>query len=227
MSSLNNLEFLYEHLPARLRRDDETLFLKRFLTHSGETFDGFDRQLDTFYQKIDPATAPQEFIDWWLFTFFGWGWFPTWFSLERRRAFYASIATHYARRGTVRGIKEFLAAFGLRVIVEGVPRYWEEEVWGGESGWAISGPLGIVVRLMPEAPAINEELEFWSEAFWSEAYGASPGENIQRADVDELLRFQWPLANFILIEDLPFLSSVPPGEPVGYGEGEYGEALAG
>ncbi|HKO43318.1 MAG TPA: phage tail protein [Pyrinomonadaceae bacterium] len=224
--TLNNLAYLYDHLPARMRRDDAGLFLKRFLSFFGETLDGHDLQLDTFYQKIDPQTAPQQFIDWWLYTFFGWGWFPTWFTDERRRAFYAGIAQHYAQRGTFAGIKNFLSVFGLRVIVEGEPRFYGEEVYG-ESVWSVTGPLGFVVRIFPEAPAVSEDLEYFDEAFFGEAYGNSPGLSIQRADVDELLRFQWPLAQFIFIEDLPFSSPPPPGEPLTYGSAEYGEAIPG
>lgn len=226
MSSLSNLDYLYDHLPSRFRRDDDGMFLRRFLSFFGEQLDGFDLQLDTFFEKIDPATATQEFIDWWLYAFFGWGWFPSWFDDDQRRAFYAAVAQHYAQRGTVVGIKNFLAAFGIQVIVERGPRYWSEEVWG-EGGWTVTEPLGLVVRLLPTAPAIGEDLEFWDEGTWLEAFGASPGESIQRADVDELLRFQWPLAQFIFIEDLPFASMPAPGETLGYGEGEYGQAVPG
>jgi phage tail-like protein len=220
--SFSNLDYLYQHLPARLRRDDDGLLLRRFLSFFGETLDSCDLQLDTFYQKIDPATAPSEFIDWWLYAFFGWGWFPTWFTLDRRRAFYAAVTQHYARRGTLQGIKEFLAVFGLRAIVEGEPRFWGEETLG-ENQWSCPGPLVIIVRLFPEAPAVAGDMCFWSEGTWGDDFGASPGENIQRADVDALLRFQWPLAQHIFIEDLPFGWRPWPGWPLSYGEAEYGE----
>jgi phage tail-like protein len=224
---INNLDYLYDHLPARMRRDDDGLFLKRFLSVVGETLDGFDLQLDTFYQKIDPATAPQEFIDWWLYAFFGWGWFPTWFTVAQRRAFYAAIAQHYAQRGTLKGIKNFLAAFGLRAIVEGEPRFYGEEAYG-ENQWSIVGPLGIVVRLFPEAPAIAADLAFYGEAAYDDDYAASPGDNIQRADVDALLRFQWPLSQLIFIEDLPFSWTPQVGAPLNeYGQGEYGSVESG
>jgi len=224
--AINNLDYFYDHLPARMRRDDDGLFLKRFLSVVGEELDGFDLQLDSFFEKIDPATAPQEFIDWWLYAFFGWGWFPTWFTVTQRRAFYAAIAQHYAQRGTLKGIKNFLAAFGLRVIVEGEARFWGEETWN-ENQWTVVGPLGIVVRLFPEAPAVLADLTFWSEGTWDDDYGASPGDNIQRLDVDALLRFQWPIAQFIFIEDLPFNIARPQGVPLGYGDAEYGVAIPG
>jgi phage tail-like protein len=206
--SISNLAYLYEHLPARMRRDDDpehggTLFLKRFLSVFGEELDGFDLQLDTFFEKIAPETATEEFIEWWLYAFFGWGWFPEWFTLAQRRTFYASVARHYAQRGTLQGIKEFLAVFGLRVIVESSQQFYSESYYG-ESVWNVTGPLGIVVRIFPEAPAVAEDLEFYTEAFYSEAYPATPSKSIQRADVDSLLRFEWPLAQWIYIERLPF-----------------------
>lgn len=206
--TISNLAYLYDHLPARMRRDDAleaggSLFLKRFLSVLGEELDGFDLQLDSFFEKLAPETAPIEFIDWWLYAFFGWGWFPTWFTVTQRRAFYAAIAQHYAERGTLRGIKNFLAAFGLRVIVEAGQQFYSETFYG-ENQWNVTGPLGFVVRLFPLAPAVNEDLEFYNEAFYSEAYPATPSQSIQRADIDQLLRFQWPLAQWIYIEHLPF-----------------------
>lgn len=222
---VNNTDYLYSHLPARMQRDDADLFLKRFLSFFGLTLDGFDEQLDTFYQKIAPETASPEFIDWWLYSLFGWGWFPTWFTLTRRRAFYAAITRHYAQRGTRVGIKEFLAAFGLRVIIETGAPTWGEATWG-EDIWCVTGPLGIVIRLFPEAPALLEDLEFWSEATWGEAFGASPGEDIQIGDLDELLRFVWPLGNIIMIEDVQFTAPLH-GMTPGFGDAEFGSAIPG
>jgi phage tail-like protein len=223
----NNTDYLYSHLPARMRRDDAEMFLKRFLSFFGETLDGFDLVLDTFYQRIAPETASSEFIDWWLYSMFGWGWFPVWFARGRRRAFYAAITGHYAKRGTAVGIREFLAAFGLRVVVESTPLYWGDDATWGDDVWAITGPLGIVIRLFPEAPAINEDLEFWGEGTWDESIAVAPGENIQIADVDELLRFVWPIGNIIMIEDVQFPTTGLHGAVPGYGDAEYGSTLPG
>lgn len=222
----SNLDYLYDQLPARVRRDDDGLFLKRCLQPVGVELDGFDLQLDTFFEKIDPATAPAEFIDWWLYSFFGWGWFPSWFTLDRRRAFYAAIATHYAERGTLAGIKNFLKAFGLRVIVDGGPQF-RGEFTLGEGGWTCTGPLVIVVRLFPQAPAVNEDLCFHGEATWGDDFWATPGESIQIADVDALLRFVWPIAQHIFIEGLPLRAPDSRAFRLGYGEVEYGSAMPG
>jgi phage tail-like protein len=224
--SVSNLDYLYDNLPARTRRDDEGLFLKRFLSVIGGELDGFDQKYDTFYQMIDPETAPPEFINWWLFAFFGWGWFPKWFTLPRRRVFYAAIASqHYPERGTLRGIKNFLNAFGLRAIVEGGPRFFDDGEVYGESGWSCPGPMVIIVRLFPQAPAVPEDGAFFSEAAYGDDYFGTPGESIQIADVDALLRFVWPLSQSLFVENLRFRS---PAEfraitTPGYGLGEYGE----
>jgi len=163
--------------------------------------DHFDALYDGFYQSINPQTASEEFLNWWLYSLFGWAWFPTWFDLPRKRAFYANITRYYARRGTLRGIKEFLEAFGLRVIVEAEPQFFGE-IAMGEPVWSVTGPLGVVVRLFPEIAAVNEELEFYGEGTLGESIGPSPGENLQRVDVDELLRFVAPVAQLVMIEDL-------------------------
>jgi phage tail-like protein len=228
--AINNTEYLYAHLPARMRRDDVELFLKRFLTAVGTELDGFDDAVDNFYKSIDAATASQKFIDFFLYAFFGWGWFPPWFTDERRRAFYSFITRHYARRGTVAGIQEFLGAFGLRTIVQAVGPVYGEQVYG-EDVWAISGPLGIIVRLFSEAPAVSEDLSFYiDEGTFGESFYATPSQSIQHADLDELLRFVHPLGNIIMIEDLqsrPPLLAAPLAGSHEYGTGEYGSAEAG
>src|SRR5215471_3199668 len=99
-SSFSNGDYLYAHLPARVRRDDPNLFVKRFSQFFGTTMDGWDAIVDNFYQSIDPSTASEEFINWWLWALFGWSWYPSWFTLARKRALYAAFATHLAKRGT-------------------------------------------------------------------------------------------------------------------------------
>lgn len=227
MSSINNTEYLYANLPAWMHRDDIEggLFLKRFLSAVGSELDGFDDALDNFYQKIDPATAPIEFIEWWLSGLFDWGWFPSWFTITQRRAFYAYITRHYARRGTLEGIHEFLAAFGLRCIVQAAGPAYDEQCYD-EHVWTIDAPLGIVVMLFPEAPAVNEDLDYYEEAAYEEAVAAMPSQSIQRPDIDELLRFVQPLGNMIMMEYLQF-ETLPTGAGLVYGEGVYGEQIPG
>src|SRR5882672_1059396 len=199
----SNLDYLYDHLPARIRRDDDELFLKRFLTWFGNQLDGFDEDLDTFWEKIQATTAPAQFIEWWLWALFGWGFFPKWFQGDAKRAFYAGFAQHLARRGTARGIREFLAAFGVRAIVEARPRFWGESYWG-ERGYTIVGPLGIVVRILPQVTGGSfGELRFWNESYWQDATPATPTQGITRAEVEALIRFQWPAGNLIFVDWLP------------------------
>jgi phage tail-like protein len=82
-----NLDYLYEYLPAFMRRDDEGLFLKRFLSFFGQQLDGFDRVVDELHSHVAPETAPEEFLDFWLWAFFGRGWFPEWMTLVQKRQF--------------------------------------------------------------------------------------------------------------------------------------------
>jgi phage tail-like protein len=197
---MKNLEYLYKHLPSRFRREDERLFLKRFLDHFCLEFDNFDKIYDTFFEQINPDTAPQSFIDWWLWSLFGWGWFPEWFSFEQKRQFYKDIARHYARRGTQQGIEDFLRAFGLHVRVFNQPQYWGDFVWGDDV-WTMTGPLAIVVQVFPDASAIPADQSFWGEFVWGQSFFATPAKQVERADLERLLRFQQPFAHTIMIED--------------------------
>jgi phage tail-like protein len=198
--TISNLDYLYNHLPARFRRADaEQLFLKRFLQWFGEEMDGADLKFDTFDEKINADTAPEEYLDWWLYSLFGWTFFPTWFTVGRKRDFYKSITVHYARRGTERGIRELLAAFGVTAYVQTRPLIWGDFVWG-EPLVSINAPLGISVSILPRVDAVNEELSYWGEFIWGESVLASPSEQLQQVDVDALLRFEQPLATVIMVE---------------------------
>lgn len=197
--SFSNLDYFYQHLPARFRREDEGLFLKRFLTWFGRELDRVDRTLDDFHRQLAPETASEAFLNWWLYALFGWSWFPDWFDLEKKRAFYAEITRHYARHGTARGIETFLRAFGIRSRVFDRPIAWGEWAWG-DDGWAISDALGIVVRLFPTG-AGAADLTFWSEFVWGEGVLAEPQPQLKRVDVEALLRFQAPFGHVVMIED--------------------------
>lgn len=198
--SFLNLDYLYQHLPARYRRDDSDLFLKRLLSPFGEELDKFDATPDTFFEKIAPESAPEEFLDWWLWAWFGWAWFPAWFTVAQKRAFYADIAKHYARRGTREGIQGFLRAFGIRARVTTEPQYWGELTFG-EDTWTMTGPLVIIIQVFPSADALPEDLNFWGELTFGEDHFATPRLTLERADIDGLLRFMWPIGHFIVIEE--------------------------
>lgn len=197
-----NLEYLYNHLPARMRRDDEGLFLKRFLSFFGAELDKFDQTYDALHERVNPDTATEEFINWWLWALFGWGWFPSWFTLARKRQLYRDIARHYARRGTARGIEEFLRAFGVRARVFARPQYWGEFVWG-EDAWTMTGPLGLVVRIYPQQAALPADQTYWGEFVWGEGALATPSQllTLERSDIERLLRFQQPLGQTIMIDE--------------------------
>lgn len=202
MGDFLNSTYLYDHLPGFMREDDlsQALLLKRLLGFFGGELDRVDEAHDTFHLKIAPETAPQEFVEWWLWRLFGWGWFPTWFTLEQRREFYATVARHYARRGTKRGIEEFLAAFGITARVTNAPQYWGEFTVG-EDGWLITAPLGLVVQIFPETAAVAEDQTFLGEYTVGEDHVAPALESVESVDVDELLRFQAPAGHIIVVED--------------------------
>jgi phage tail-like protein len=198
-----NIETLSELIPSRYWRADEEYsgFLKRFLYWFALECDRVDSLVDNFFKNLDPATAPEEFLNWWLYSMFGWGWFPVWFTLDQKRAFYQDIARHLARRGTRRGIEEFLAAFGLTARVTMSPTFYGEEFYGEET-WLIPGPLVIVITIYPVTGAQAEDLSFYGEASFGEDYSVSPALTPGQLDIDGLIRFFWPLGNVIIVEDL-------------------------
>src|SRR5205807_801267 len=152
------------------------------------------------YTQIAPETATEGFIDWWLYALFGWGWFPDWATLSMKRAFYRDIAKHYARRGTARGIVEFLAAFGIKARVINQPQFYGEMTVGDDT-WTMTGPLVIVVQIFPHAAALVEDESFYGEWTTGESVTADPALVIRSTDVEALLRFQQPIGHTIIIEE--------------------------
>lgn len=198
--SFSNLAFLYEHLPAHMRRDDVDLLLKRFLSVPCEELDQYDAVFDNFHQMISPETATEEFLDWWLWALFDWAWFPVWMPLSRKREFYKNIATHYARRGTARGIREFLAAFGIRARVINAPLFYGEFTTD-DGGWVVETPLVVIIQIFPQTDALPEQLAFYGEWTTDEWAVADPALIPTRADLDALLRFQQPIGHVFIIEE--------------------------
>jgi hypothetical protein len=94
MPSFSNLEYLYNHLPARFRREDRELFLKRYLQFFGETLDEWDETYLSFFERINPQTAGEEWVEFWLRELFGWSWFPYWFTVTDKRRLYHRAGPH-------------------------------------------------------------------------------------------------------------------------------------
>lgn len=200
--SFSNLNYLWEHLPAlyRLSAEGDDHFLKRFLSSIGAELDRVDEEFDGFHLKLAPETAPQEFVEYWLWSLFGWGYFPEWFNLAQRRSFYANVGRHYARRGTKRGIEEFLRDFGVTARVINQPQYWGEFTVG-EDEWMITQPLGVVIQIFPGTAAAPEDQTFYGEFTVGEDHAAPPLRSLGKVDVDALLRFQQPVGQIFMIEE--------------------------
>lgn len=197
---VNNLEFFYSNLPARYRAADESLFLKRFMSPFCQELDDYDRIFAEFHKSINPDTATEEFLNYFLWALFDWGWFPSWFTLERKRSFYRNVATHYARRGTARGIREFLLEFGVSCRVITSPQYYDSMIVGDDA-WTFDGPLIFVVQIFPRVEAVPENLSYYESFTIDQDVMIEPQLQITRVDIDELLRFQQPLGQTIIIEE--------------------------
>lgn len=196
--SFSNALYLYNHLPSRFRRDDTNLFLSRFLQWFGDQMDAWDGDLDNFYQSINAGTASQEFIEWWLWSLFGWGWFAPWMSLAQLRSLYGGMATSIAGRGTPAGIEAFLRGLGIEAYVDAGPQIWGDFTWG-EEGYTITAPLGLVVHIPTVLPAVNQGSSEWGDcALGEDPYGTAV-QNISLDDVDDLIRWEWPLAQIVFV----------------------------
>lgn len=183
-----NLEYLYQHLPARFRRDDKGLLLKRFLQHFGVKLDQYDEVYDTFSERIDPDTATAEWIAFWMLVLFEWSWFPWWFTLADKRRVYGNFARHLARRGTAVGIETFLRDFGIVARVDKRPQTWGEFVWG-ETGFSVPQPLYLVVEILRiESP--RTDASFVGEGVWGESIYTRPRRPFTDADIARLIRYQ-------------------------------------
>lgn len=198
--SFSNLDYLYSHLPARFRISDaeEDLLLRRYLTWFTDELDGWDQTLDTFYQKIDPDTAPEGFVEFWLWALFGWAWYPSWFTLPDKRNLFRDFAVLLARRGTRRGIQDWLRHFSIYARVFNRPVFLEES-YIGEAGWFVESPLGLVVRVSHLADRVNGDLLAVEEGYCEETFVSNPTATLSRAEIEDLLRFEWPTSQRLMI----------------------------
>jgi phage tail-like protein len=95
-----------EHLPG-LYRDDA--FAQRFTAAFDEVLAGAIQVLDCFPAYLDPAIAPEDFLEW-IGSWVGATPDETW-PLERRRAFVASATELFRMRGTAAGLAAHVAIF--------------------------------------------------------------------------------------------------------------------
>lgn len=198
-SSLGHYEAAFNRMPP----PPLPAFLRRFLLFFALTLDGWDLMHERFYQMIAPATAPEAFVTFWLWALFDWSWYPRWFTLARKRLLYADFAQHLARRGTARGIEEFLKAFSVFARVYNRPQYWGEFAWG-TAGWTITDAMGVVIQVDHVADEVNFDRggQGWGEFAWGEggSYFADTLPTLTRREIEDLCRFEWPMGQRVMIE---------------------------
>jgi phage tail-like protein len=95
-----------ESLPG-LYRDD--VFTQRFTAAFDEVMAGAFQVLDCFPAYLDPALAPEDFLEW-IGSWVGATPDETW-PLERRRAFVTSASELFRMRGTAAGLAAHVAIF--------------------------------------------------------------------------------------------------------------------
>ena len=192
-----NRDYIYNHLPARFRREDKSLFLYRFLVFVGEVMDSWDETFNNFHESIRPATTTLRWLSFWLQQLFGWSWFPWWFTLADKRRVYGNFAKHLARRGTARGIELFLRDFGITALVHKRPIVWGEFAWG-EISFSITEPLHLIVEII-RIDTPNVEACFWGEAVWGESFYAEPAKPVIETDIIALIKYQQPQAQLVTV----------------------------
>lgn len=111
-----------DQLPG-LYRDDA--FTQRFTTAFDEVLAGAIQVLDCFPAYLDPALAPDDFLEW-IGSWVGATPDETW-PLERRRAFVSSATELFRMRGTAAGLAAHVAIFTGGEVEIGEP---------GASGWS-------------------------------------------------------------------------------------------
>ena len=97
---------LGQQLPGVYRDDDMT---QRLTAAFDEVLAGVVQVLDCFPAYLDPALAPEDFLEW-LGGWTGATLDATW-PIERRRAFVASAVDLFRIRGTVAGLAAHVAVF--------------------------------------------------------------------------------------------------------------------
>ena len=122
---------LGEHLPG-LYRDDA--FTQRFTAAFDEVLAGAVQVLDCFPAYLDPALAPEDFLEW-LGSWVGATPDETW-PIERRRAFVASAVELFRIRGTAAGLAAHVAVFtgGEVEIAEPGATAWSREAGAADPG---------------------------------------------------------------------------------------------
>ena len=199
----SNLEYLYNHLPSRFRRDDKDAFLKRYLQFFGETLDDYDGDFDLFFQNINAETAGEIWIEFWLRELFGWSWFPRWFTIEDKRRLYANFAGHLARRGTAKGIELWLKSFSIIAKVFTKPQYYGEAVFGDEAFFSFE-PLTIAVQISHVEPRQWQDEVVFGESCFGEAFYSDNDPLFTNLELIALLRFVQPDAQeILLITEIP------------------------
>ncbi len=200
MNQFSNQNYLLDHLPARYMRGAAGEFLTRFLLFFGTVLDEWDTAFDEFYKQLNPQTCSEEFLTFWLAVLFGWTWFPSWFGVTRKREFYQHAAEYFARRGTVRGMRESLALFSIETEIHARP-VWHTEAAFGESLWAITDALGIVVQINSLRDEVTTESAVWEEVAGGEAYGVATRPTLTQSEIDLLLAFETPFGQELLIAE--------------------------
>ena len=197
----SNAAYLWKHLPAHIRRGDveQAGILERFLTPFGGKLDEYDDLYDGLSGEVNPASASPAFLDYWPLAFFGWAYWPWWFTDGDKARVYENFGGHLAWRGTARGIERFLADFGITAVVTNQEAYVDDVFLDVPTSWGVDGPLIFVIEILRIESHIENPQAFLDDAaadidFASEGRGSFTPE-----ELDVLINYQLPVGQQALV----------------------------
>lgn len=209
VESFDNTDFfknqLVESLPPNYRPEQYRDFLERFLLPSAEDLSRVNQTFDLLDQYVDPANAPEEWINWMLAEWWGWTLIPDGYPLERKRRLLGNLYHHYERRYTLRGIRELLKEFGIFSEV-----YDRRPFVGGYYGsFGSVMPLSVRVRVLGYEPFSSPQRTY-TGGYWGGVYAHTTRQIITEDFVMSLIHWsraagvqflvEWRMASFKLAQ---------------------------
>lgn len=199
IENVDNTEFFKQYLvetqPSNYVTEDNRDFLGRLLLPSAEDFAWVNQTYDLLDTYIDPANAPEQWLDWMLTEWWGWTLIPDGYPLARKRRLLKNLYRHYERRYTCRGIRELLKEFGIVAEV-----YDRRPFVGGYYGsYGSVMPLRVRVRILNYEPFFSPQRTYVG-GYWGGVYAHTTRQIITEPFVLALIRWSRAAGVSFLVE---------------------------
>jgi hypothetical protein len=206
----NFLKYYIDTIPPPFRLPRWREFLERFLWYPALDLANINALLDDLVNYINPATAPEEWIDWIIHEWFGFHLIPDGYPLERKRRLLANLHLHFKRRHTPLGLTGLLSEFGIFNEVYDRPLYWGGYYGSFGSEW----PLHVRVRVLDYEPFELPRNSYYG-SYWGHQYYHSAKQIItedfvvalcnwsRAAGVEMLIEFVTASFSLLLTDTIP------------------------